>query len=364
MYAMFSMLVAASVYLCVVCFQEPGRKRNFILLACVNTMMCYTHYFAGFVIAAQGLAWIITWKYRDFFRNMFFVFLGNALLIVPMLMVFTMRATGYFERSFVPPTPEAWKHAIMALFNGTAIYNKAGIILLTGLILFVIVSIRRRHIELKNAYFFVLFFALIIFPIAYPWYYGNTYPLFKDRYHLYVTIPLFLLVAISISSFYRVIGSIIAPILFIYLLSHTYKFFVKLNTDYFLREWQAATLTAKQMQLKDTNSVVIIYPLWADLGFSYYYDRELYKTRNAYNRELEKRNVYRIWTRDSLNSIINLHQGKKVILYCDENAKPDSTNDGNYRLLQRRGYTVDTTYYFPQCTSVTLFHPGDTVSSK
>lgn len=365
MYALFSMLVAASIYFSIVAFQEPQRKKYFYALLITNTLMCYTHYFAGFVIVAEVLAWLVTVKNKLFFKNLFFVFVANAILAIPLLIVFKMRAEGFVSAfEFKPPYPEIWKNIIMNLINGLDVYQAGYTFLALGAFIYAFKCIVQFKFEFKNQYIYILLFLLFALPLFFTWYYGNTYPLFIDRYYLYATIPLFLFSAICLSVFYRPLGFIWVPFFFLYLLNIYHNNFNRLNNDYLLREWQAAALTAKQLQHESPQSIILIDPLWADLGFSYYYDRELFKEGNRYNEVLGQKNVFRIWSPDSLNHILNLNPGKQVILYCDEKAKADSLNDGNYRLLQRKGYVPDTAYYFPVCTSVIRFLPNDTMVSK
>ena len=147
--------------------------------------------------------------------------------------------------------------------------------------------------------------------------------------------------------------------LFFYIIHLYYKNTTRLNTDYMLREWKSATQTAKDFQQSRPNTFILIYPLWADLGFSYYYDRSLYKSGNNYNEDLGKHDVYRVWSSDSLVKILDLNKGKDLVYYCDENAKVDSTNDGIYRMLLRRGYQPDSVRVFPLCTSVILLHANN-----
>ncbi len=365
MYALFSMLVAASIYFSILCYQEPTKKKYFYSLLLVNSIMCYTHYFAGFVILAQVMAWLVTYNNKPFFKNIFFVFCINAMVVSPLLIVFQQRAQGFVSSfAFKPPYPEIWKNIIMNLINGMEVYNSAYTFLAVGLTLYVLFVLFRRKLDFKNAYYFVLLFALFALPLAFTWYYGNTYPLFVDRYYLYATLPLFLFFALSISTFFKPFGALWVPLFFFHLINIYYHQFTRLNNDYMLRHWQDASIKAKELQHASPSSIILIDPLWADLGFSYYYDRTLFYKGNEYNKSLGSRNVFRIWSSDSLSLILNQTKTRDIILYCDESTAVDSTNNGNYRMLQRRGYIKDTAYFFPLCTTVIKFHAGDSIISK
>ncbi|MCX6188848.1 MAG: glycosyltransferase family 39 protein [Bacteroidetes bacterium] len=358
MYALFSMLVAASVYYSVICYQEPMRKKLFFYLLFVNVLMCYTHYFAGFVIVAEAIGWLVAFRNKFFFKYTFLVFAANTVLVIPMLVFFKIRASGYFTFfEFNAPTAQAWLGAVKTLVNGHIIFDSMVTFFTVGLIIYFVVCLYRRKINLKNSYYFVLFFLMITMPIAYTWYYGNTYPLFIDRYYVYTTIPIFLFFALCLTIFFKPLGSIWAPLFLLNIVYISYQNFSRMSPDYLLREWKGATITAKQFQQESPGAIILIAPLWADLGFSYYYDRSLFKSGNNYNEDLSKRKVYRIWNSDSLGSILDKHKGSNVVLYCDENAKVDSTTDGNYRLLQRRGYVKDTSFFYAQCTTVIKLHP-------
>ncbi len=357
MYALFSMLVAAVIYLCIFCYQEPEKKKYFYWLFAINVLLCYTHYFAGFVIIAEASSWLVAYKNKPFFKRNFIMLLLNGVMAIPLLFVFLVRASGFVESfDFKPPYPGIWKNVIMNLINGLEVFNAAYMILMIGLIIYLVVCVYRKRIEYRNTYFFVLLFFLFAIPLGITWYYGNTYPLFIDRYYLYATLPLFLFSAVSIATFYKPLAKLLVPLIFIYLLRLSYQNFHRFNTDYMLREWRGAALAAKNFQQAKPNTVILVQPLWADLGFSYYYDRKLFQSGNNYNEELRKKQVYRVWGSDSLVLVLNHIKGNDIVYYCDENARVDSTNDGVLRMLLRRGYKQDSAIVFPLCTSVILLH--------
>jgi hypothetical protein len=365
MYALFSMLVAASIYLSVLAKQEPDKKNHFYWLLGVNVVMCYTHYFAGFVIVAELIAWLIAFRDKLFFKRTFLVFCINLLLVIPLLLVFLTRASGFVESfGFKPPYPQIWKNMIMNLINGMEIYDAGYAFLAIGLVIYIAISLYRKKIEIRNAYNFVLLFLLFALPLAFTWYYANTYPLFIDRYYLYATLPLFLFTALCISTFYKPISSFLIPVFFFYILNIYHKNFIGFESDYMLREWQAATNTAKKFRESKSNTMILIQPLWADLGFSYYYDRSLFKSPETYNEALAQKNIFRVWSADSLVYLLDKNKGNDLVYYCDENAKVDSTNDGVYRWILRRGYVQDSALVFPVCTTVIHFHTKDSTTGK
>lgn len=365
MYALFSMLVAACIYLSVLCYQQPDRRKNFYALLIVNVVLCYTHYFSGIVILAQVVAWLFAFKNKIFFKSIFLVLVANMLLVLPLLFVFYNRAQSYTSTyNFIPPTPEIWKNVIMNLINGMDVYELGYSFLSLGFIVFVLMSAYRRKLEFKNIYYYVLLFLLFAMPLSLTWYFGNTFPLFIDRYYLYATVPMFLFFAMAVSTFFRPVGALLVPIFFLYILNTYYKSFNRLDNNYLLREWQGAALSAKEQQQAHANSIILLSPLWADLGFSYYYDRILFYSPETYNIALESRKVYRIWSSDSLIKILKHHAPLPIIYYADETAAIDSTHDGNFRLLQRVGYVKDETLFFPACTNVISLHYKDTSSAK
>jgi hypothetical protein len=355
-YALFGMLTAAILFCCILLYQEPWRKKYWYWLGALNALLFYTHYLSVFVIGAEVIAWLFTYHHRPFFRFMFYVLLADLILVLPGLIVLSGRAGNYSGSSvFVPPDQSIFRQAFYYLLNNAKVYNGLMLLLGVGLVLYFSRAFFQKGMKLINIYPAVLLFCMFALPVGITWYYSKTYPFFCERYYLFASLPLYLFGGYMISTLFRPFGRIWAFFIFIYFIRLSYDGFVKMPSDYLLREWQDATLTAKSFQEKTKGSAVFIYPLWADLGFTYYYDRELFKYPDNYNEKLKEKNVYRLWNTDSVEKILDVLPSNSIVYYCDESSKPDSTNDGNIRAMMRRNFKQDTLAFYPQCTNVILF---------
>jgi hypothetical protein len=358
-YALLGMLTAATIYVSVLLYQEPWKLKYRIWLAALNAMLFYTHYLSVFIIGAQVIAWLFTIGHKPFFKNVFQVFIADLILVIPALIVFAGRATNYSSSSvFNPPDQSVFKQSFYYLFKDARVYNGLILIISVGLVLFFARAFIRKGMLLQNIYPGILLFFMFALPVGITWYYSHTYPFYCERYYLFAGIPLYLFAGYFISSLFRPFGRIWAFLIFIYFINLSYDGMSKMPSDYLLREWKEATLKAKSMQENNPQSIVFIYPLWADLGFSYYYNRSLYNDPYNYNAKLGEKNAYRLWNTDSVEKILDKNAGKTIVYYCDESTKPDSINDGNVRAMMRRNYLKDTSFFYQQCTNVMLFKPA------
>lgn len=123
-------------------------------------------------------------------------------------------------------------------------------------------------------------------------------PMFIDRYILYTSIPFYLCIAILLNfifnnSLYRAIAS------FIFIISLLFTF--NLNPDNFRRMKELISMTK---ELKTANSVVILAPGYADLGFTYHYNPDYFKDYANYRQHLTDDNIYPVYSLDEAKNAL------------------------------------------------------------
>lgn len=321
--------------------------------------MCYTHYFAFLVLAAQGIAWLFTRREKPFFSAMGKVLGYSALSTLPLFVIFLLR-----DYEVVPPTPFVspdtyqLRNPAIVWFNGLKTFEALLQILGAGVLSYIVFSLMSGKFEWKGTFLFVLFLLLFLIPVALTWSFSATYPVFLDRYYMYSAIPLYLFLVWLLHFMYKKAGDY-WPVLFMaYLFRFEVREFVKMPDDYLMRKWKGATLEAKALQEKNKGAIILIQPLWAELGFAYYYNRDIFHDPEHHNDALRSYNVHRLISPDTLVKIIAANPGAPLVYYCDESAQHiDSTNDANIKHILRRGYVRDTTVFYPLCTNVVLFTP-------
>lgn len=358
-YSLFTLLVAASVYYCVVLHQEPDRKefRNRLLL--VNILMCYTHYFAFLVFLAQGIAWLFTRKEKVFFKSMGTVLGYSALAAVPIGIIFLFRDYHVVPSApFVSPSTDLLRNPVIVWLNGLKTFEALIQILCAGVLSYIVFSLMSGKFEWKNSFLFVLFLTMFLIPVGLTWYFSATYPVFIDRYYMYSTVPLYLFLVWLLYFMYKKAGDY-WPVLFMaYLFRFHYREFAPMPDEYLMRKWKGATLQAQALQQKNPGAIILIQPLWAELGFAYYYQRDIFHDPEHHNDALRSYKVHRLISPDTLVRIIEANPGTPLVYYCDESASViDSSNDANIKHILRRGYVRDTTVFYPLCTNVVLFTP-------
>jgi hypothetical protein len=101
------------------------------------------------------------------------------------------------------------------------------------------------------------------------------------------------------------------------------------------------------------NSLVFIYPQWANLGMIYYFAPEIFKNVDNYYPILNEKNIFPLWGVEEARRNVQNHEHSQIIYYQD-NA---SSNDPNNSILN----FLDSTYIrkeninFPGGIIVTTF---------
>ena len=196
-YAFFGMMAAASMYVFLdVCSKQIFSNRNLILLILFNTVLIYAHYFGFFILFIQLLTlisisslWKTLWK--------------KYLLHLAVLVLFYLPLVTVVLNRFLDSASEGtWVQApnnlneiyemLRRFTNAPAVTVSCLVLLFSALILFfvrrsrVIVSVQHKIILV---WFFVPFFLMFILSF---W-----IPMFVDRYLIYLTVPLYMLIAFS-----------------------------------------------------------------------------------------------------------------------------------------------------------------------
>jgi hypothetical protein len=173
-------------------------------------------------------------------------------------------------------------------------------------------------------------------------------PMFTNRYILFNTIGFYLFIGAAITTLYKNIRFLI-PIIGITLLV---VMFLKLKTQNLaVRETQKS---ANFIQSKiNKNSSIIILPQWANLGFMYYFDRDIFMDHENYNSLLNKNKIFPAWGFQDAQRNIQKHCPGRIIYYQNNSKSVDPTNSIlNYL---DSAYIRTDSAYFQKGISVTIF---------
>ena len=100
-------------------------------------------------------------------------------------------------------------------------------------------------------------------------------------------------------------------------------------------------------------SIVLIHPHWAHLGFTYYYDRSIFNNVANFDSLLEVNNVFPVWNINMAKEYLNNNPNKRVVYYQDGSLFTDESN-GIFKYLDKNYERTDSVFY-PQCFYVSTF---------
>ena len=106
------------------------------------------------------------------------------------------------------------------------------------------------------------------------------------------------------------------------------------------------------MHQKESKSVVLIYPYWADLGFVYYYNRDIYQDFRHYDSLLLKNNIIHVWNVQGAIENIGKYKSNRILYFQDGQLDDKAI----YNFLDSTHTRIDSSFY-PQCISLVVFEP-------
>jgi mannosyltransferase len=268
-YALVGLLCVISFELFIGLVRRPTIVRT-ILLGVVNAALLYTHYVAGFIVLTQlGSIVAARVKLLSLVRCIQSAII-TAVAFAPWLIVVIGSGEVPHTEWIQPPTIGAVRY-VLKRFAGTS----------ELLILFVCVIIAaavlgrvadRKGAESPTHFVLVTIWCWIAVPLALAFVASFLYqPMFVDRYVLYSSIGLYLLVALSAASLpiprgwsivielAMVVGSIGGAV-------------YKPMTRY---DWRAAVQKAREEQ--EAGATIIIAPEYQFRPFAYYYDNNAFQ---------------------------------------------------------------------------------------
>lgn len=250
--------------------RKNGITANLIILAIVNTLIIYSHYFGFFIIIVQLLFLAFNWTLAlKIYKQLLLCSAIIALLYIPNIMVVANRLhTTATNGTWVsPPNGADSIYNMLRQFSNEPIVAVCIIAILLFSLVKVIVNRRK---EQKNMYsnlvvFWFAFVFLFMFCVSY------LLPMFMDRYLMPAAIAFCLLVGITVDYITKRPRYIyIAPAIICLL-------FISTVNPNITNKRNVKETVEKIRDLKDSNTAVCICPSNFVLNFSYYYDREIFK---------------------------------------------------------------------------------------
>lgn len=350
-YSLLGMLTAISMYFFmgilhddknILKFENDNKYRNrritkkFVLLALVNTVIIYSHYFGFFVLVVQFLYVIFNFTFLVRHWKQILLCAGiTVILYFPYILVVLNRLAESSGGTWLSPP-----NGIVSIYNMLWKFSNAPVItvFVISVLLFSLVKyiISNRKESKDPIYSFTVFWFVFIFFFMFVISYWI--PMFLDRYLMPGAIGFILVLGISIDNIikapkFKYIVPAIICILFIAS--------VKPNLS---NKRNVRETVEKISRIKDPNTIVLISPSNFVLDFAYYYNLDYfrdYNTKDIYlnaGNHLNQENIY------GINNIseVNLEKWNKVVFL---DAAADFLNpDNNIRSVLDAKYKLKNNY--------------------
>jgi hypothetical protein len=174
--------------------------------------------------------------------------------------------------------------------------------------------------------------------------------MFNKSYNLFNSIGLYLFIGAVINFLFQknryfepAIGLAVLVVMCVYMRI--------LPNDFAYREVSKSVNFAKSAE--NENSIVILYPYWSDLQFTYYYNREIFTDHQNFNDLMKKNELFNVWGLYQTKLVTEANPGKRII-YIQDGPMNDKTSIFSFL---DSAYIKRDSIFFPQTIQVCVYDP-------
>lgn len=321
-YALFELLALWNVYLSLKISEAPGKKELWWWLLLCNILLVYAHYFGWIAVGLQLIFLLLLPNGRKQWKPFLTMLIVLLAAYTPNLLTMITRFRASSGGTWVP------EPAITEIYGNINRFLNSRWVTLVFLLsaaLTILLAVAGKR-SLKPLQFLIKDRKLVALTL---WFLGGwllmflvslRLPVFLDRYLLFLTPVLYLLMAVvlhrpEIKPWIRLIlaGCVAAAMLVTF----------RLNPDNHRR---VKELAQKVQQYTDQHQPVILSPEYAQLELAYYYDRQGFEQYDSTTLRLQKKGIYPVRSLsgvpggvlDSAAKIIYLDCGTRFAFGTDE----------------------------------------------
>lgn len=355
-YSLFVLAASSALYYFLLFTEDTKNHKALTGLIISNVLMIYTHHFSWFVILSEFLTcFFYVRSFRSFLKLMIPI-LATVIGFAPMIPIIFKQ----FKKStrigtwLNPPRKEDFLNQIQAFLNHKEVYMLLLYVFAAGLI-FTIVMIVLKKWKGFNINVAVPLVWWIV-PYTLMFYISYKVPMFNSKYVLFTTIGLFIFIAALINLLFNkhkyiepAVGLLVVVFMFMHLKI--------LPSSFAYREVKNSVEFAKQYDTE--KAIILIYPVWSDFAFNFYYDRSIFCDFGNYYETMKLNHLYRVWGIDNARSVIKAHPNRRVIYYQD--GKNYNKGEDIFAFLDST-YSQVSVKSFPQTFTVGVYDPKNTSS--
>ncbi len=337
---------ASSMYYLFSVLKDPVKRIYWIGLLISNIVVVYSHYFGWFVIFMEFVVAIICFKNRTAFKRIILNLILSSIAFAPMIRIFIYTFLTSKDHTWVrPPSNYEYWNQLIYLLNGHTAILTFGILFASGIIVYLIFK-KSRKLTSYTLLLFVFWFV----PYNIMFFVSSKVPMFVDRYILFNSIGLYLFTGTFLALLFEKPGFLapIAGIILIYAMSTGIHFN---SNEYGFREVRQAVNYLKKTE--KGNSAILIHPRWTDLGFMYYYNKEIFSNVDKYDSLLDANKIYPVWGIKDARERIKNHGSGQMLYYQDGSQATDPDNT-IFHYLDSIAVRIDSVY-FPQSFYISAF---------
>jgi hypothetical protein len=343
-YALLSLATAASLFYFQSLIAKPRSIQYVVALVFWNFVLVYSHYFGWFIVFVQFVASLLYLKDRVVFKKIIVAIFATAFLFIPMAVVFVKQFLKSSQGTWVqPPTRYDFWDQLHWFLNSKQVFNIVIVILAIGLVYTII---RKAKFEFDKKILTVLLWWLIPYTVMF--FVSFRVPMFINRYILFNTIGLYLLIAVLINYLFEQKLAIAAGM--IILVAMFFKLQIN-SKEFYYREVKNWVFAVKAHSTED--SKVLLYPYWSDLSFMYYYDRSIFENYQKFDSLMGVNGIVRVWGIENLKSRV-AEIGNGQIIYAHNG---DLNDLDIYRYMDSTMVKTDS-FFYPQCFFMAIYEVG------
>ena len=357
-YALLGLLSVMSMYYYLMSIDDVKYKEKkrgyFILLILVNTLLIYAHYFGFFIILVQVSFIIFNKKLRLTHWKHLLIYIGVLILL------YLPNSLNLLSRFLDSSSNGTWvegPNGVTSIYNMLWSFSNAPVVTVLVIILLVFSAVKlilnRNQTEVgipsKLIMFWFFFIFLFMFSISY------VVPVFIDRYLMPASIAFIFVLAISIQYLSYKNNKIAKGVAIVFCL----LFIVTVKPNLSNKRNVKETVN-KINSLKGKETLVIMCPYSFVLNYSYYYDKEIFKSvDNSLNYKridelLREEKIYGINSISQLESYSIDFNKWKHIVFLDAAANFTQPNNNIINTLTV-DYNLKSNYEFYEIFKVYEF---------
>ncbi len=333
---------------------NSSKRIYFVGLIISNLVLIYSHYFGWFVVFMEFVTALICFRNTNALKKIFLVIVLTALSYLPMMKVVIKQFFISKDHTWVRPPSnyEYWNQLVFFMNGRNAIYTA---LILFGIgIVFYLIMTRQKKFPL----YIVLLFVFWFMPYTIMFVVSEQVPMFENRHVTSNPAGLYLFTGTFLGYLFERLKLMI-PLSGIVLIGVMSTGLHINSKDFGYREVQKAVSHLKSMEKE--GSMILIHPHWTDLGFIYYFDKDIFMNVPKYDSLLQANKVYPVWGIKDAKERIKSH-GSGQVLYYQDGSQANDPDNTIFHYLDSIAVRTDSVF-FPQTFYISAFElKNDTVT--